>query len=102
MKKNDKANERRWRRRHEAVGTSNFVCVMCGCTDIVTAEGHHIAGKHFDSHVEYFCANCHCRLTDAQKSRPRPTSKDPGPVERAGHYCVGVGDILGPVARMLD
>lgn len=102
MDKRERDQERRKQRRLEEVGTNRPVCIACGCTDWYTFEGHHIAGRHFDKHVEYCCANCHRRFTEAGKSRPQPSSKSPEAAECAGQYCLGLSDIFEPVARMLD
>jgi hypothetical protein len=93
-------SERRKQRLLERARTQNFVCICCGCTDWCTAEGHHIAGRLYDKHVEFFCANCHRRLTEAQKSHPHPSSRKPGPVECAGHYSLGLADVLHPTSRL--
>jgi hypothetical protein len=94
--------ERRKQRLLERIGTPNFACITCGGTEWYTAEGHHIAGRHYDKHVEYFCANCHRRLSEMQKSHPLPTSKTPGRVECAGHYCLGLADVLSLTSRPLS
>lgn len=102
VNKRDKDRERRRQRRNEAADSHNFVCVACGCTDVITAEGHHIAGRLFDNHVEYFCANCHRRLTEARNSHPKASCKAPGKVECAGHYCLGFADIFALTVRMAE
>jgi hypothetical protein len=101
MNKYDSAKERRRQRYLERIGTQHHVCI-CGETDWCTFEGHHIAGRLFDNHVEFFCANCHRRLSESQKTHPKPISKPPGTVESAGHYCLGLADISTCAARTAD
>src|SRR5258707_513652 len=102
MDRQDKNREGRKQRRLEQLRTKHPVCSACGCTDWCVFEVHHIAGRHFDAHTEPVCANCHRRLTEKQKSHPKPTSKEPGKIECAGHYCLGLSDIIAPVARMIE
>jgi hypothetical protein len=102
MDNQEKSSERRKQRRLEQIGANNPVCVMCGCTKWYTQEGHHIAGRQFDKHVEYFCANCHRELSEKQKQHPRASCKSPGTGECAGHYCLGLADIFAPVSQMVD
>jgi hypothetical protein len=102
MNKHDNDRERRKQRFLERMGTDHPVCVTCGETEWCTFEGHHIAGRQFDEHVEYFCANCHRLLSESQKYHPKATSKAAGTVECAGHYCLGQADILIPAGRMAE
>jgi len=102
MNSDDRYNERCKQRLYEKMGTNHPVCIASGATDWQIFEGHHVAGRRFDAHVEYFSADMHRRFTHAQKSRPGPTSDSPGTGERAGHYCVGLADILSPVARVAE
>jgi hypothetical protein len=102
MNKHDSDKERRKQRYLERIGTEHPVCITCGGTEWCTFEGHHIAGRLFDKHVEFFCANCHRLLSESQKSHPKVISKAPETVERAGHYCLGLTDILTRAARTAD
>jgi len=73
-----------------------------GWTEWYGFHGHHIAGRRFDKHVEYFCQRCHSGFSEEQKSFPKPTSEKPGRTECAGNYCLGLSTIFKPVARMLE
>lgn len=102
MNDDEKKRERRKQRRLAQIGTTDPVCLMCGCAKWYLFEGHHIAGRRYDKHVEYFSKECHGELTEMQKSHPPATSKTPGTVECAGHYSLGLADIFYPISRMLE
>jgi hypothetical protein len=99
MDKNDSDKERRKQGCAERTGTNHPVCITCGETEWCTFEGHHIAGRRFDQHVEFFCASCHRLLTESQKCHPKRIAKAPGTVECGGHYCLGLADIFTRAAR---
>jgi hypothetical protein len=88
--------------RSEAAGAHDFVCPTCFCSDVIALEGHHIAGRHFDPHIEYFCARCHRHLTVAQNAHPRPSCDHPGPIEQARHYDLGLALVLVPMATVFS
>jgi hypothetical protein len=48
------------------------------------------------------CANCHAKLSDAQKDRPAPIDdKPPTTFERIGHLLIGLAELLELVATKL-
>jgi hypothetical protein len=69
MNKHDSDKERRRQRYLERIGTQHPVCI-CGGTEWCTFDGHHIADRLFDKHVEFFCANCHRRLSESERFQP--------------------------------
>jgi hypothetical protein len=86
--------------RSEAAGTHYFVCPTCFGVNVIAVESHHIGTKAFDPHIEPICTRCHRPLTVAQNAHPKPTCNDPGPIERAGHYDLGLALIFVPMARV--
>jgi hypothetical protein len=102
MDSDDPSSERDRQRLYEKIGTNHTMCIASGRTDWWIFEGHHIAGRKFDGHVEYFSADIHRGFNVAQKSRPGPTCDSPGTVECAGHYDAGLADIFWPAGRFAE
>jgi hypothetical protein len=102
MDNSQKLQEWRKQNRLEQLGTNNFVCVASGWTDPCTAEYHHIAGRKFDTHCEYFTASIHRQLSEMQRSHPKQIGSPPSAAESAAHYSFGVADIFILVAHMAE
>jgi hypothetical protein len=90
----EKNQERRKQKALERLGTNNPVCVLCGESDWRCQELHHIAGKQFNAALAIVCRNCHRKLSDMQKDHPQQSSAPPDPVERIGHFLLGLADLL--------
>lgn len=103
MDKRRKSEERRRLDRLERTGANNFVCIGCfGCTDHCTAERHHVGGRRYDPYCEYFCANFHRRLTEAQRSHPKQIDKEPGAIVSVAHYLFGLADVSALIPHTIE
>jgi hypothetical protein len=97
----EKEQERRKQKALERLGTNNPVCVLCGETDWRCLELHHIAGKPFDGALVIVCRNWHRKLSDMQKDHPQPASTPPDPLERIGHFLLGLADLFALLVEKL-
>ena len=62
-----------------------------------------MAGKQYADATIIECANCHAKLSDAQKDHPpRIDHKPPTTFERVGHLLLGLADLLRLAAAKLD
>ncbi len=93
----------------ERLGDDNPQCAHCQETDPAclqrhtVLERHHIAGKQYAEATIIECANCHAKLSDAQKDHPpRINNEPPTTFERIGHLLVGLADLLRLAAAKLD
>lgn len=94
MDENEKRRERRKQKRFAILGTNQPVCTCCPETDWRVFEKHHVAGKNFDPLMQLVCMNDHARLSDAQYDHPAPVCDPPHPLERIGHFLLGLADWL--------
>jgi hypothetical protein len=99
--KNAKEKERRIQMGYERLGTTKPICRSCGETNPHCLEDHHIAGRRYSELVAQICANCHRKLSDAQKDHPKPERDAPSSLERIGHFLLGLADLLGLVIDKL-
>jgi hypothetical protein len=83
----------------ERLGTNKPSCVICGETDWRCLERHHIGGRNFDEATAILCRNCHRKQTDDQKEHPKPGSSPPNLFDRAGHFLLGLADLLESLVR---
>lgn len=83
------------------VGSTNATCACCGETDPRCFELHHIAGQHFHDDLARVCRNCHRKLSDVQRDHPSQIASPPSLLEIAGHYLLGLADLLRLVAERL-
>lgn len=96
MNPKDLDQERRKQRRLERLGTQNPACAAPGCgeTDWRCLELHHIADHGCAPMTAIYCANCHRKLTDAQKDHPlHSDSADPF-LELVGRFLLGLAELL--------
>lgn len=83
------------------VGATTATCACCPETDPRCFELHHIAGQHFDNDLARVCRNCHRKLSDVQRDHPAQIAAPPSMLEIAGHYLLGLADLLRLVADRL-
>ena len=101
MDKKDLEQERRKQRRLERLGCHNHsdLAPRHGCSgdrDWRCLELHHIADHGCDpkSATVILCANCHRKVTDAQKSHP-PHGEAVDPLlESIGRFLLGLAELL--------
>jgi hypothetical protein len=95
--------EARLRKSLERVGDNNPRCAHCPESDPIALEVHHVAGRQYGKATIVECANCHKKLSDAQKDHPpRIDDKPPVTFERIGHHLLGLADLLRLVATKLE
>jgi hypothetical protein len=88
--------ERRKQRRLEKLGTQHPCCSVPGCgeTDWRCLELHHIADHGCDPQTVILCANCHRKISDAQKDHsPHDDAADPF-LESVGRFLLGLAELL--------
>ena len=85
--------ERRKQRRLEKLG-DNSRCVVCGETDWRVLEIHHVADYGCDPTTVILCANCHKKLTDAQKDHPPHIDGADPLLEAAGRFMLGIAELF--------
>lgn len=95
------AREHRKRRRLERLGTNNPACTICGETESLCLELHHIAQHGYGDDTVIVCRNCHRKLSDKQKDHPAPVSNAPSMVECIAHFLLGLADFLILLASKL-
>lgn len=95
--------ETRLRKALERLGDDNPKCVHCPESDPRALQRHHVAGKAYGKAAIVECANCHAKLSDAQKDHPaRIDAKPPTAFERIGHHLLGLADLLRLAAEKLE
>lgn len=94
MRTNELARERRRQRIIERLGTDTPRCAACGEDDVRCLEAHHVAGRRYDPLTSVLCANCHRKVTDAQKDHPLPLPNGDAFLENVGHFLLGLADML--------
>ena len=94
MNAKELAREKRKQSRLEKWGTQHPACCLCGETDDLCLEAHHIAWRKNASDTSLVCRNCHRKLSDTQKDHPQQWADDPSMLERIGHFLLGLGDML--------
>lgn len=90
----DFARERRKQKRLETLGTNDPHCGMCGEADWRTIEKHHVADHGRDETMVLLCRNCHRKVSDDQKDHPAFNSKADPMLDAAGHFLLGLADML--------
>ena len=101
MSKRNNDRERRKQQRLERLGTNNPRCPGCGETRWYCFDAHHIAGRRYDDTIVSLCLNCHAEQSEFQKDHPATISSPPDPLERIGHFLLGVADLLETLIRKL-
>lgn len=101
MRTNELARERRRQRIIERLGTDTPRCAACGEHDIRCLEAHHVAGRRYDPLTSVLCANCHRKVTDAQKDHPPPVTDGDAFLESVGHFLLGLADMLRTVLEQI-
>ena len=95
--------EERLRKALERLGTDDPKCAHCPETDPLVLQRHHVAARQYGEATIIECANCHARLSDAQKDHPsRLDDNLPTTFERIGHLLLGLADLLRIAASKLD
>jgi len=94
MDPKDLEQERRKQRRLERLGTQHPICVTCGETDWRCLEVHHIVDCDGKSATVILCANCHRKVTDAQKGHPPHSTVADPLLESIGRFLLGLAELL--------
>lgn len=95
--------EERLRKALERLGTDNPKCAHCPETDPLVLQRHHVAARQYGEATIIECANCHARLSDAQKDHPsRIDANPPTTLESVAHLLLGLADLLRLAASKLD
>lgn len=102
MRTTELARERRRQRIIERLGTDTPRCAGCGEHDVRCLEAHHVAGRRYDPLTSVLCANCHRKVTDAQKDHPPPMPDGEAFLEIVGHFLLGLADMLRNIVDRLE
>ena len=94
VKRSELQSDMRLEKAIERLGTRTPKCLHCPENDPRCLELHHIAGRKFDDEMVIECRNCHRKLTDLQKDHPEQVQSPPHPLERIGHFLLGIADLL--------
>jgi hypothetical protein len=86
--------ESRRRRALERFGTDNPKCILTGEENPVALQLHHVAGHRFDDVVVPISLTVHAKASDLQKDHPSKIEGCKNPLERVGHLCLGLGDLV--------
>jgi hypothetical protein len=86
--------ERRKQRRLERLGSQNPFCATCRETDWRCLEIHHVANFGCDPTTVILCANCHRKVTDAQKDHPPHVDGADPLLEAAGLFLLGLAELM--------
>ena len=95
-------HEIRRQRALDRLGTNTPRCTHCGECNPHCLEAHHIAGKAFDDETVIVCRNCHRKLSDEQKDHPGRASTPPDPLDRMGHFLLGLADLFRMLVGRLE
>jgi hypothetical protein len=94
--------EDRKQQRLRRLGTQNPICVGCGETDPTVLEMHHVAGRKNSEDLSIVCANCHRKLSNAQRDHVPPGPRPPaGHLAVIGHYLLGIADLFALIVEAL-
>lgn len=102
MDKIELAAERSRQARLRRLGTQEPRCGTCGESDDRCLELHHIAGRKNDTATAIVCRNCHRKLSDAQDRHPGQIAAEQHPLERIGHFLLGLADLLNLLIERLS
>jgi hypothetical protein len=101
MSEKDMRREVRLQRAHDRLGTEYPHCACCLETDPHCLELHHLEGKDYGKTLINLCANCHRKLSDAQKDQTATLGEPPVTLERIGRFLHGLADLLMLIADKL-
>ena len=90
----DYDSERRRQKALERLGTNNPRCAICGETDPHCLELHHPGGKANTDETVIHCRNCHRKVEIYRNDHPAQIDTPPDLAERAGHFLLGLADVL--------
>ncbi|MBY0612138.1 MAG: hypothetical protein K2P80_08130 [Beijerinckiaceae bacterium] len=94
--------EIRRQRALDRLGSNTPRCMHCGECNPHCLEAHHIAGCAYDDETVIVCRNCHRKLSDKQKDHPGPASIPPDPLDRMGHFLLGLADLFRMLVGRLE
>ncbi len=82
--------------RIQKLGVDNPRCGLCGHSEPLALEEHHIAGQKYDEATGILCRNCHRVQSAKQNLHPDEiqNGQDKSLFEMAGHFLLGLADFL--------
>jgi hypothetical protein len=105
-KKDDYESERKQLAREQKVCDKLLAgaghCIICGATDPIVLEEHHIAGRKHSDLMVTLCANCHQKLSRRQQSYPISwLEAGASPLACIAYTLRGLADILRAISDIL-
>ena len=94
MDEKTRKRERRLRKGHERLRTTEPACAICGEHRPPALEGHHPAGRKFGDETGTICKNDHAVLTKLGEDHPPQIFDPPHPLERIAHGKLGLADLF--------
>ncbi len=94
MNDTERKHEIRRQRAMERLGSNSPKCAICGENEPHCLERHHVAGQAFADDTVILCRNCHRKTSDTQKDHPERSKRRPDPLERIGHFLLGIADLF--------
>lgn len=91
----------RRRRALERLGAENPKCVICGESDPLALELHHLEGQAYGNTLVIVCRNCHRKLSDRQKDHPEKIADPPDTLESNAHLQLGLADFFEFLTKRL-
>lgn len=78
----------------ERLGSDDAKCAICGLSDPICLEFHHLAGRRYDEEGVMLCRNHHAVLSDAQRDHPSHSPEAVDPLEAFGRFLLGLADLF--------
>ncbi|MFN9848743.1 MAG: hypothetical protein ACK53I_11610 [Phenylobacterium sp.] len=78
------------RRKFEAAGIFNHVCVTCPEDDPLCLTFEHVAGQKHDDAVALVCMNCKAKRDCSQRAEPSPSDNPRNVFEVIGRWLLGM------------
>lgn len=101
MTESELKRETRKLRRCEQLGTNEPHCGMCGETNWRCIELHHVADHGCDETTVLLCANCHKKMSDAQRDQPAFDPDADAMLHTIGRFLIGLADMLRAIVEKL-
>ncbi len=78
------------RRKFDALGIEQHVCVLCPEDDVLCMEVEHPAGRAHDDAVRLLCTNCHRKRTAHQRCDPSASPNRRNVFEVIGRWLLSM------------